>query len=337
MKKIISLFLALVMCLSLCACGGSNTKSKDPTTATQNHVASTEDNTENSNEEFAVSTEEVLENAIVINAYNFYQEAAGNIVRAENEYNEKAVLFWDQIIEIQKEYVVVGKYNTQIKVFLTTEDIMEVSMGQYVLVAGMVNNISLGQNFSLPYVSMDMPQGYLVKHSETDNAALYNNAKKQLSEANYVDAIFVLKTLNGYSDSGELLLEAVCKAKYNNQDDNNEWKLVFDSLNCDPLNEAEIAEVIVGNWYSSERSSQYSNYTENGEYHYFMGGQESNPNSETNWWVENGRLVRESQYTRSEYVIFHFYKNAYVFLSPRAYNQVTDDVYELYFLNGPVE
>ena len=36
-------------------------------------------------------------------------------------------------------------------------------------------------------------------------------------------------------------------------------------------------------------------------------------------------------------IIYPFYKNAYVFCSPRAYNAVTDDVYELRFLNGPLE
>ena len=335
MKKTISLLLALLLCLSLCACGGGDeTANKETPSDTQNPApttAPTEENSEEiSTEEPIMVTGDLLENAVLIDAYEFFNEVNDNIVRAEIEYDGKPVLFRDKIIEIQKDYIVVGEANTRIKVYLETEDIITVNNGQYILVAGVISNIALGQEFSLPYVSMDMQQGYLVQNHETDDEPLYKNAKNLIAEENYVDAIFILRGLEGYSDSNDLLLEAACKAEFNGVDGNKSWKAIFEGLNSTPLTGAEIEEIIVGDWYSG--ADVFSTYSKNGEFYH-----RGNTDSGFVWFVENDRLVRESEYTRSEIVIFPFYKNAYVFCSPRAYNKVTDDVYELHFLNGPVE
>lgn len=333
MKKILALLLVLALCLSLCACGSEDTE-KDKPNSDQNPVSETtqaeESSEENPVEETTMATENILENAVLIDALEFYEEANGNIVRVESEYNGKAVLFKDKIIEIQKDYIVVGLGNTRINVYLTTEDIITVTNDQYVLVAGVISNISLGQEFSLPYVTMDMQQGYLVQNHETDDEPLYNNAKKLLTEANYADAIFILRQLDGYSDSSELLLEAACKAAFEGTDGNKTWKTLFENSAPVALTGAEIEEIIVGDWYDGIDS--FSTYTETGEFHH-----RGKADSGFVWFVENDRLVRESEYTRSEIMIFPFYKNAYVFCYPRAYNKVTDDVYELHFLGGPME
>ena len=322
MKKAISLLLAMVLCMALCACGGNDI----PELSEQ----------EISKEEPSLSINDILENGTPIEAYEFFNEVNENIVRAELEYDGKVILFEDQIIDIQKDHIVVGIANTRIKVYLKTEDIIAVNKDQRVLVAGMVSNISLGQEYSLPFVSMEMQQGYLVQNHETDDEPLYKNAVKQLSDENFMNAIFILRRINDYADSTQLLMEAACKAAYQGVDSNKTWKLIFEALNTAPIAAEELGDAIVGDWYSSAKSVQHSIYTENGEFHFYHGDTEQNPDIPSTWYVENGRIVRESKYTRSEIVLFHFYENAYVFCYPRAYNKVTDDVYELHFLNGPL-
>ena len=179
MKKTISLLLALVICLSLCACGGGDeTTSKDIPNDVQEPISATTSADESSEDTPAMTAADILENAVLINSADVYVAAYENIIRAESEYDGKPVLFREKIIELQKDYIVVGEANTRIKVYLETEDIITLNNGQDVFVAGITSNITLGQEFSLPYVSMDMAQGYLVQNPETDNEPLYKNAKK---------------------------------------------------------------------------------------------------------------------------------------------------------------
>ena len=331
MKNVIALFLAFVLCLSLCACGGNSSAKEN---AAQDPVATTEAAEAG---EAATATDpslaiaDVLETAMVIDAFDFFNEVNGNIVRAELEYDGKAVLFQDKIIEIQKEYIVVGQGNTRIKVYLPTEDIIAVTNGQYVLVAGVVSNIVLGQEFSLPYVSMDMRQGYLVQGQEANNVPLYENAKRLIADSNYSDAIFILKQIEDYSDSGDLLMETVCNAAFSGGESQDAWKKIAEELNPVALTGDEIAQIIVGDWRTRD-GNNYSVYTENGEYHFYQGGTEANPDIPNTWYVEGNRLYVENQYTGSEYSIYPFYKNAYVF----CFHQANSNVFELRFHNGPL-
>ncbi len=307
MKKYSMLLLVVLLCFLLCACGSNNTSSTDPT--------------------------DILENAVLIDSIEFYEEADKNIVKVKEEYNGKAVLFKDKVIEIKDNYIIVGLGNTRIKVYLSKEDIINVTNDQYVIVAGKINNIDLGISSFMPCVSMDMKQGYLVQNNETNQIyyePLYNNATRLISENNYSDAIFILKQLNDYLNSKELLREAASKAAYVCEEGYDLWKNIFKSSMPEALTNEEIKEIIVGKWYSAENS--FTIYSENGEY-----TQGENDIVPSVWFVENNRLVVESEYTRSEYVIYPFYKNAYVFCAPRAYNKVTSDVYMLKFLNGPIE
>ena len=332
-KRTLALLLVLVLCLSLCACGSNDTETGKPDSEQNQMTEPTpveETSGEETVEEPAMAVADMLENALPIDSHKIYQEAFNNIVRVENEYDGKAVLFGNNVSEIQRDFIIVGDGNTRIKVYLETDDIAALDNSQYVLVAGVVSNISVDNPAHMQFVTMDMPQGYLVQNSETDNELLYNNAKKLFAEANYAGAIFILRQLDGYSDSHELLLEAVCAAAFEATDGEDAWKSVFMKSSPVALTGEEIEEIIVGDWYNSINS--YYTYTETGEIKSSDGRNDGRV-----WFVENDRLIQETEYTRSEKVIYPFYKNAYVFCSPRAYNKVTDDVYTICFLNGPVE
>lgn len=332
MKRLIALLMALMLCLSLCACGDSDeTTSKDTPNDEQNSVSTT-----TSTEEHGMDVSELLENAVLIDGSDFFEEVYENVVSAEYKYDGKVVLFSAQINEIQKDYIVIGldpstgmTRSTTMTVYLPTEDIVTVSNGQTVLVAGAISNIALGVGTLMnDYVTVDMRQGYLVQNPETDNEPLYQNAKNLLTEGNYEGSMLLFKYLEGYSDSNDLLIEAACKLAFYSTDGNKSWKILFNKLNATALTGEEIQEIIVGDWYAGVDT--VSTYSENGDYSY-------NGGSGFVWSVENNRLIRESQFTRSEIIIYPFYKNAYVFCWPKAYNSVSDDVYELKFLNGPLE
>lgn len=309
MKKLAVLLLAFLMLLTFAACTGGQGQ----------------------------NLSKLLESAILIDAFDFYKEADANIVNFKNNYDGKSAIFKDKVAEIQDEYIVVGEYNTRIKVYLSTEDIAKVTTDEYVIVVGEISNIDLDKGiagFGYPYVSLDMKDGYIVEQSDENLEPLYNNAKSLLEAKKYADAIFIFKFIDGYLDSNNLLKEAACRASYENAEGKDSWKTIFEEAPTEALTNEEIKEIIVGKWYAEERSAanSFSSYEADGTYTYG-----TTSNVESKWFVENNRIVCESKYTRSEKIIYPFYKNAYVICSPKAYNDVTADVYELRFLNGPLE
>ena len=184
--------------------------------------------------------------------------------------------------------------------------------------------------------------GYVTQElyfSTQDEETLYNKAKELYAVGNYYEAIQHLERLGDYEDSKELLLEVACNAYYYAQSGetykvcNNAWEQFFDEKTAVPLTEEELKEIMPGQWQQRDGDS-YSTYTEDGQIIYTGGTNDGDTNA---WFVENGRLVIDYKYSTSEEVIYHFYENVYVFCSPRAYNKVTADVYELYFHNGPLE
>lgn len=326
MKKVISLILAFTLCFVLAACGSNNS---DEVTVNE-EIPPIEEITE-----ATVPTLEVdvlLENAQVITPHKFFEEANGNIVRVESEYTGKPVLFKDQIIDIQKDYIVVGAANTRVTVYLPTEDIMAVNKNQYVLVAGNVSNISLGQEASLPFVAMDMEQGYLALNQDTDFEPLYKNAEKLVAEGNYADAILLLYQLDSYSPSVDLLMEAACKAAFEGTESKDVWQDLAVTINPAPLSGEDIAQIIIGDWRTRD-GNNYSVFEEDGAYRYFMAGEEANPDIPNTWYIDGDQLHIESEYTSNTYTIYPFYKNAYVF----CIHQSSSNALELRFHNGPLE
>ena len=372
MKKTISLLLALVLCLSLCACGDTASEKNEVPESTTPASAGLW-SAEKMVDEFG----DVIEGSMAIvqtpisgdfsntatsssklTGYVFMYMTDGYptfLIRLLEYGDHQAtytsydnlvfkVKIGDSIIEFHP--VLGNPPNGDLMVYDSTETLYTALYnGTDVRCIAQIGNSKY--NFTLyadNFANICDETGYITQalyFSKTDNETLYNNAKQYIEEKNYGKAITYLEYLGDYADCKDLLLEVVCNGYYYNEssddyiDVKNAWKQFFNAETATPLTDEEIKEIIIGDWRSHDGDT-YSTYTENGEYHYFMGGTESNSNIANNWWVENGRLVIESKYTRSEYVIFHFYKNVYVFCAPRAYNKVTSDVYELHFLNGPL-
>lgn len=110
MKKIIALFLAVVMCLSFVACG-----TKTPT------------------------KEEMLQKAVEIDDYR--TEMIENLARAEEKYVGNIYYITGLVSDIGKNRLNVGDFT----VYLPTEDIMKVSTGQKITVVGKIDSIAYDQ------------------------------------------------------------------------------------------------------------------------------------------------------------------------------------------------
>lgn len=182
--------------------------------------------------------------------------------------------------------------------------------------------------------------GYITQalyFSMTDKETLLGRAKEFVDAGDYGKAIEYLEYLGDYEGSSELLKEVVCHAYYYNLgseysiDNQNAWQQFFDAATAVALTEEEMQEIIVGEWRTRDGDT-YSLYTEDGEYHYYQKGEEKAYFDDV-WYTEGGRMIKESKYTRSEYTIYPFLRNVYVF----CYHQSGGNVYELYFRNGPLQ
>lgn len=83
MKRFASLTLALLLALSLSACGGGETSSEQPDSAPSETVSSSEDNVEQSGEEKTDTTEEEIVSATMISGENSVSVVAGEDVLVE--------------------------------------------------------------------------------------------------------------------------------------------------------------------------------------------------------------------------------------------------------------
>ena len=126
MKKAISLLLALVLCLSLCACdGGENNTPNAPETTD----ATVQDTTARKNE--------LLQTAEPFVYRDYYEDVWGNIVKAENTYKGKVFLMNAHVEEITESYVVING----IVVYLSTEEIMQMNTYDYAEVVGVIDEV----------------------------------------------------------------------------------------------------------------------------------------------------------------------------------------------------
>lgn len=144
MKKTILLLLALVLCLSMCACGGNAATQTDVSaeeTVSQPDIehdsSETEATAENTvPEEPQMTKEEMLQVAVEIDDYR--TEMMDNIARAEAKYVGNVYYITGHVSDISNDHLNVGDFT----VYLPTEDIIKVSTGQKITVVGKIDSVS---------------------------------------------------------------------------------------------------------------------------------------------------------------------------------------------------
>lgn len=161
MKKIISLILVLVLCLSLCACGGSETAQ---TSETPDETTTPSETTET-----LLTKDEMLADAVEIDDYE--AEFADNKLRAEEKYVGNIYLVTGVVTGIESEYIeidcLISTGFGTISVPLPKEDLMMLTTGQRVKIVGQFDSfteeeVDLGYGYTDTTYNGVMTNGYLV-------------------------------------------------------------------------------------------------------------------------------------------------------------------------------
>lgn len=153
MKKAISLILALVMCLSLCACGGGESN-------TPNTPETTEAPTETTvPEETVMTKDEMLASAVHLEMYEINNASVENIAKAKMDYCNKILQVNGQITQITEEYIVISSGDYAIDVYLPLEELITLTLFQQVIIVGETTDEIVKAGFGGHY---QMPVAYLV-------------------------------------------------------------------------------------------------------------------------------------------------------------------------------
>ena len=169
MKKAISLLLALVMCLSLCACGGGNDTPKTTEAPTETTVPV----------ETVMTKDELLASATNVYYYAFTQEieetAKANFLKANLTYENSTVCIMGlRISEINSEYAVAANGFIEYHIYLPVEELMELVTFEYVRVVGTITGVSEG---SMGCYVVDMKPAHVVDRSFEIHDGLVSFAK----------------------------------------------------------------------------------------------------------------------------------------------------------------
>lgn len=141
MKKTLSLILALVLCLSLCACGGGKTS----------------DVAKNASNADFYKIYDVAKNALNADFHKIYKDCQNNITAAKDKYVGNTYKFAGIVKGIDEDSVSIApiKFPTgfstwyQVEVFMSKDDIKKVSTNQIVNVAGEISDISNNANVQM--------------------------------------------------------------------------------------------------------------------------------------------------------------------------------------------
>lgn len=150
MKKAISLLLALVLCLSLCACGGGN---------------DTPDTIDTNAPEEAVPTkEELLAQALTVDYTTINNDSFENLAKAKSLYCNATLKLDGTIYEIKEDHVRIGNGLTWgVSVYLPTEDLIALEKWQRIVVVGKTTDEIIEEANHTGTLSLyQMPTAYLV-------------------------------------------------------------------------------------------------------------------------------------------------------------------------------
>jgi uncharacterized lipoprotein YehR (DUF1307 family) len=151
LKKFIALLLFVILSFSFTACGNGNSSTK-------------------------VTKEELLETAIELDGYSFYQEYTENKVKLSSQYDGKACLVSGTVYEIEEDHIVVEDSNLLVKVYLPETEIIELKKNQFVEVVGLLKNMNFKQEMSQVWVTVDFNTAYLTKSIYTKTGEFYSSS-----------------------------------------------------------------------------------------------------------------------------------------------------------------
>ncbi len=186
MKRTLSIILALLMCLSLCACGSDNGKS----------------NTNNNPE---MSKEDMLAAAEVVTPSQITQDTKSNIAKAKQLYCGKILEVTGVVAAVKENYVEIGVDTSVagavIDVYLPTEELLLLESRQKVTIVGRTNDVTSETTSSGPAgvewvkTHFTMPEAYLVNDTFEVSGKLFGKNQSYAPAYNFDDGTSVTKLL----------------------------------------------------------------------------------------------------------------------------------------------
>ena len=155
MKKVISLLLALVMCLSLCACGGDN----DTPEATETPTEATEEQ---------LSKEDLIANAITTDITTLQTAVYQNEVKAKQDYCGKPIIVSGKAIRVEDDHVEICDSQVSLDAYLSIDELVKISTQTNITVVGIISDIQDvesnwgGINYTFPHYIMEV--AYLIEN-----------------------------------------------------------------------------------------------------------------------------------------------------------------------------
>ena len=196
MKKSIAMLLALVMCLSLCACSGGSETPKATEEATKATEAPTEP---------TMSKEDMLAAAEVVTPSQITQDTNSNIAKAKQLYCGKVLEVTGRVAAVKEDYVEIGvdsKANgTVIDVYLPLEELVLLASGQKVTIVGKTNEefkeVASSDTMGFEWVKkhFTMPQAYLVEDTFEVSGKLFGKNQSYAPAYNFDVGTSVTKLL----------------------------------------------------------------------------------------------------------------------------------------------
>lgn len=167
MKKFISLLLALIMMLSLCACGGGET-TPSSTPAQDGNTTPEQDATP---EVTTITKDEMLETAENLDIEVIYKAVSVNKVRAEEKYLGNTYVIKGIVKEIGNNYVDITMTGGTIRTYLPTDDIKLLSTMEWVEIVGEISVVDYYIDGNDPWSSdgmgVEMTPAYIANNIYT--------------------------------------------------------------------------------------------------------------------------------------------------------------------------
>ncbi len=139
MKKVLALFITIILCFSLCACG----------------------------EDKKITKEELISTAISTDIMTLQNAVYENRLKAKEDYCNKPILVSGKAMLINEDHVTICESQICLDAYLPVEDLIKISSGDTITVVGIIRDIqdieiNLGgaMPFNTAHYIMDV--GYLV-------------------------------------------------------------------------------------------------------------------------------------------------------------------------------
>lgn len=153
MKKTISLLLALVLCLSLCACGGGNEtpETEAPSETTAPEVTK-------------ITKEELLAQALAVDYTTINNDSFDNLAKAKSLYCNATLKLDGTVYEIKEDHVRIGNgLSWGVSVYLPAEELIDLEKWQRIVVVGKTTDeIIEEQSYAGTLSLYQMAEAYLV-------------------------------------------------------------------------------------------------------------------------------------------------------------------------------